>query len=143
MSPVSLPLRSAPGADGGPRPRWPHTSKQAGIVALGFQTNITHFLCCPGDGGRGGGHSGLSPEDLPHPTLSPSTGPLPHPTGAAKSNCQSRRRCCIPLKGQLVAATEGFAAVKCPTVCKSLCQMTFGVFICRVIVCITAHRPLL
>lgn len=84
-------------------PGGPHI-KTRGIVALGFQTNITHFLCCL----RDRGHGGLSPEDLP--PLSPSTSPPPHPTGAAKSKCQSRRRRCIPLKGQLVVATEGSVA---------------------------------
>lgn len=84
-------------------PGGPHI-KTRGIVALGFQTNITHFLCCL----RDRGHGGLSPEDLP--PLSPSTSPPPHPTGAAKSKCQSRRRRCIPLRGQLVVATEGSVA---------------------------------
>ena len=84
-------------------PGGPHI-KTRGIAALGFQTNITHFLCCL----RDRGHGGLSPEDLP--PLSPSTSPPPHPTRAAKSKCQSRRRRCIPSKGQLVVATEGSVA---------------------------------
>lgn len=86
-------------------PGGPHI-KTRGIVALGFQTNITHFLCCR----RDRGHGGLSPEDLP--PLSPCTGPPPHHTGAAKSKCQSGRRRCIPSRGQSVVATEGSFAPK-------------------------------
>lgn len=84
------------------------------MVALGFQTNITHFLCCR----RDRGHGGLSPEDLPphppthHHRLSPSTGPPPHHTGAAKSKCQSGRRRCIPPRGQSLVATQGSFALK-------------------------------
>ena len=103
MSPVSLPLPSARVLMETRIPGGPHI-KTRGIAALGFQTNITHFLCCL----RDRGHGSLSPEDLP--PLSPSTGPPPHPTGAAKSKCQSRRRRCIPSKGQLVLATGGSVA---------------------------------
>lgn len=103
MSPVSLPLAAARVLMETRIPGGPHI-KTRGIAALGFQTNITHFLCCL----RDRGHDGLSPEDLP--PLSPSTSPPPHPTGAAKSKCQSRSRRRIPSRGQLVVATEGSVA---------------------------------
>lgn len=86
-------------------PGGPHI-KTREFVALGFQTNITHFLCCL----RDRGHGALSPEDLGPLLLSPCTSPPPRP--AAKSKRQSRRRCCIPSRGQLVAATEGSVATQ-------------------------------
>lgn len=82
-------------------PGGPHI-KTRGMAALGFQTNITHFLCCLRD--RRGARRFISRGSPlpPHaPSLSPSTVPLPHPTGAAKSKRQSRERCCIPRRGQL------------------------------------------
>lgn len=53
-------------------PGGPHI-KTRGIAALGFQTNITHFLCCL----RDRGHGGLSPEDLPRYRLPPAHRPIP------------------------------------------------------------------
>lgn len=53
-------------------PGGPHI-KTRGIAALGFQTNITHFLCCL----RDRGHGGLSPEDLPRYHLPPAHRPIP------------------------------------------------------------------
>lgn len=110
-------------------PGGPHI-KTRGIAALGFQTNITHFLCCLRD--RGGMTVYLqrispapprpththNPTPPHHPSvlppslfpLSPSTSLPPHPTGAAKSKCQSRSGRCIPSRGQLVVATEGSVA---------------------------------
>lgn len=83
-----------------------HTSKQEGSRLLVFrQTSLTFFVVW----GTGGARRFISRGSPPHP-LSPSTSPLPHPTGAAKSKCQSRRRRCIPSKGQLVVATEGSVA---------------------------------
>lgn len=107
VSPVSLPLSSDRVLMETRIPGGPHI-KTGGSVALGFQTNITHFLCCL----RDRGHGGLSAEDLAPLLLSPSTSPLPHPT--AKSKRQSRRRCCIPPKGQLpvVVATAGSFATE-------------------------------
>lgn len=103
-------------------PGGPHI-KTRGIAALAFQTNITHFLCCL----RDRGHDGLSPEDLPpppppyplHATHTPPSTPSryhlpsslpPHPTGAAKSKCQSRSGRCIPSGAPLLVATDGSAA---------------------------------
>jgi len=80
-----------------------HTSKQEGSWLLVFrQTSLTFFVVW--------GTGGMVFISRGSPPLSPSTSPLPHPTGAAKSKCQSRRRWCIPSKGQLVVATEGSVA---------------------------------
>lgn len=84
-----------------------HTSKQEGSRLLVFrQTSLTFFVVW----GTGGGRGARRFISRGSPPLSPSTSPLPHPTGAAKSKCQSRRRRCIPSKGQLVVATEGSVA---------------------------------
>lgn len=103
-------------------PGGPHI-KTRGIAALAFQTNITHFLCCL----RDRGHDSLSPENLPprpppyplHATHTPPSTPSryhlpsslpPHPTGAAKSKCQSQSGRCIPSGAPLLVATDGSAA---------------------------------
>lgn len=72
MSPVSLPLSSARVLMETRIPGGPHI-KTRGIAALGFKTNITHFLCCL----RDRGHGGLSPEDLPRYRLPPAHRPIP------------------------------------------------------------------
>lgn len=53
-------------------PGGPHIKTRV-IAALGFKTNITHFLCCL----RDRGHGGLSPEDLPRYRLPPAHCPIP------------------------------------------------------------------
>lgn len=72
VSPVSLPLSSTRVLMETRIPGGPHI-KTRGIAALGFQTNITHFLCCL----RDRGHGGLSPEDLPRYRLPPAHRPIP------------------------------------------------------------------
>lgn len=90
-------------ADGDPHPRWP-THQNKGDRGSWF-SDKHHSLSLLSEGQ--GAWRFISRGS---PPLSPSTGPPPHPTGAAKSKCQSRRRRCIPSRGQLVVATEGSVA---------------------------------
>lgn len=129
---LAPPLRLGPSADGVPHPRWPTHQNKRGSQLLVFMTNITHFLCFLRDVCVGRWGSQFISEDLPRPSLCyclPLAHCPIHPTGAAKSKCQSRRNCCIPYKGQLVVATEGFVAYrKCLGFKKRLksynCQIT-------------------
>lgn len=92
-----------PSADGDPHPRWPTHQNKRDRGSWFSDKHHSLSLLSEGQGAwrfisRGS------------PPLSPSTSPPPHPTGAAKSKCQSRRRRCIPSRGQLVVATEGSVA---------------------------------
>lgn len=89
-----------PSADGDPHPRWPTHQNKRDRGSWFSDKHHSLSLLSEGQGAwrfisRGS------------PPLSPSTSSPPHPTGAAKSKCQSRRRRCIPSRGQLVVATEG------------------------------------
>lgn len=88
-----------PSADGDPHPRWPTHQNKRDRSSWFSDKHHSLSLLSEGQGAwrfisRGS------------PPLSPSTSPPPHPTGAAKSKCQSRRRRCIPSRGQLVVATD-------------------------------------
>jgi len=87
-------------ADGDPHPRWPSHQNKGDRGSWFSDKHHSLSLLSEGQGARRFISRGSPP-------LSPSTGPPPHPTGAAKSKCQSRRRRCIPPRGQLVVATEG------------------------------------
>lgn len=92
-----------PSADGDPHPRWPTHQNKRDRGSWFSDKHHSLSLLSEGQGAwrfisRGS------------PPLSPSTGPPPHPAGAAKSKCQSRRRRCIPSRGQLVVVTEGSVA---------------------------------
>lgn len=90
-------------------PGGPHI-KTIGIPALGFQANITHFLCCL----RDRGHSGLSQEDLPPRYRLPPAHHHPIPQEPLKANVsQGGKGCRIPSKGQLVVVTgESLACLR-------------------------------
>lgn len=92
-------------ADGDPHPRWPTHQNKRDRGSWFSDKHHSLSLLSEGQGARRFISRGSPP-------LSPSTGPPPHHTGAAKSKCQSGRRRRIPSRGQSVVATEGSFAPK-------------------------------